>query len=136
MANETFGTSEELKTVQQDGEKVPPASDAESHVSKTGIDINNGGDGVTEEIVGPSRCEQLFVHVEPDTDAHIEVHFLDSEGGEHVTARTPGENSGLESTGGSDIFGRVKVLPSRVMEVHVVDDSGGANTANYQFRVI
>jgi len=114
------------------GNKVPPASDAEAHVSATDIDISTG---VAEEIVGPSRCEQLFIHVEPDTDAHVEVHFLDSEGGQHITGRTPGENSGLESTGG-DIFGRVKVLPSRYIEVHVIDDSGGANTADYQLRVV
>jgi hypothetical protein len=133
MANETFGKTEEIKKVQQDGKKVPPASDAEAHESATDIDISNG---VAEEIVGPSRCQQLFVHVEPDAAAHIEVRFLDSEGGDVITSRTPGENSGLESTGGGDIFGRVRVLPSRFMEVLITDDSGGANTADYQFRVV
>jgi hypothetical protein len=137
MPVESDSKVREMKKVQDgDGNAVPPASDAETHVAEQDIDIYNDGAGKTVAITGPSRASTLTLHVEPDTDAKVSIHFLDSEGGTRITSRTPTENDGFSSAGGADIFGKVTALSSRYIEVDIEDASGGANTANYCLRVV
>lgn len=106
---------------------VDPRTDSFVHRQASGVDINAAT--ATESFTAPDRADAMTVHAETSGAAHVEVRFQDG-AGSTVTQRDDSDNPDFAVAGAGDIFVTVDVASPNI-EVAVVDDSGAANSTDY-----
>lgn len=109
-------------------EGVPPANDAEAWSTGDAVDLNAQGDQ-TIDLQKIDAATELTVLVEFSAAGSVEVHFLDGDGN-RIVSRTSSENGDYNVSGAGDVFVTTSAATPYV-EVDIIEDSGGANSASW-----
>lgn len=111
-----------------DNTTAPPRSDNYVWRHDSGVDLNAAT--VEEVIEAPNRADFTTIHVDGAEGAyHVEMQFTDANGNV-VTQRDDGDDSNYAGSSTSDVYLRVATA-SPHLTVRLVDDSGVANTVDY-----